>query len=149
MFHDSPIFFHVAHELCVKRVRELSPLIYAALWRMIYGKEIENQKNTKLLDIDKQFWYALWLLRRTKATRISEKKFQKVKNCLTWTGSSDKIMNCCCEWWATRFRKKLENKMKKFLTNRNAYDKLNKLSEKQNKCSSKRNTSWEGQHLDK
>ena len=54
MFHDSPVFFHVAHELCVKRVRELSPLIYAALWRMIYGKEIENQKNTKLLDIDKQ-----------------------------------------------------------------------------------------------
>ena len=28
-------------------------------------------------------------------------------------------------------------KFKKFLTNRTAYDKLNKLSEKQNKCSSK------------
>ena len=78
-----------------------------------------SKKVQKVLDIDKQSWYTLWLLRRTKATRISKKKFKKIKNCLTWTKSSDKIMNCCCEWQATRFRKKLENKMKKVLDKQN------------------------------
>ena len=57
-----------------------------------------SKKVQKVLDIDKQSWYTLWLLRQSKATRISKKKFKKNKNCLTWTESSDKITNCCCEW---------------------------------------------------
>ena len=63
---------------------------------VLKGAKIE--KIQKVLDIDKQSWYNLWLLRRTKATRISKKEIQKIKNCLTRTASSDKLMNCCCEW---------------------------------------------------